>query len=1110
MILGNERGTLDSNCFDESCHHRLISGERPLSCVEGEIMHRHLSLLASSLASLSLLAEPVIARPRSPTHEIAEPELEVDVIGNVDGTSPETQKALQDTVWIADWTFDSGGACTEAGWVHVDNHILNDGVSYWHPHLAADFPPQTSGMAGNVYAVGYHDNPCCEDASGYATDWYQGYRATYTGGSGATISMDWIVDSEAGFDFLQIESDSACASFERVDFDLRPSQVAASYRNLEIENSGLIHHGEWNVALTDHGPGTHCVYIAFFSDGGLDPCDGFNATSIGDGAVIDNIMIVDGAGSRTEDFEDDLPFDDLNASAGNIQDSKPFGTWARLFPHVTDNDACTENRTCAWLWTDDTRPTLTNDPSMDFGPGGFVVRNWLDDIIESPWVSLASTPTAAGTILQFRRFGGNFFSQSRIVQSWSVRGRFEAPDMSRCLTAWGHATSWNSLNFFGWLTLTFDMTPFINAKSEDLQIRYRTSDWQWIAGAGPPGPFRTGPGPYVDRTRIGRRILTGPVINEGIDARSQAQDAFPGVDEPLVSPGPRFEPTSDRFGTVPFSEGTELGIHASSPNLILGDSIGVQVRAVRFGGETVTAVNWSGAIIAGPHVGKAPAPHAVGANGFFTTPALQAFVAGSNPPTPIPNFFTHDIDDTYLRGGDVLVYFWSATDNGGGFTSDPVGLTGPPASIAAAQTATTGMLEVTALPTINWDPAYLAAIAGHASGDIDPSPAQLAASDQAHCILYVQNTNTRRRSGDVNRTSFMYALDLLGYRGHYDVYDHTGMGNTNNQLGGRATIEQAQGYNLIVYDNGDGTPGRPLLPSGFNNDSEKIDQAQWFQDWLNQAAVSEAQFATLWMIGSNTVEERGSDPLIATDMGVTLAATDQAVNVNPDVDGLVSFTFDQGVLSAVQNFATDLFVLQGGCPVIRNYDALNAQGTAVLTHEYEHPAAATVRGAIVMNRNNAGAWNTIMQSHPFFDIRDKPGTPASSLNGPEFVLLNKVLTGALPVACLSAPGPTDTGDEDELDVPRQTALFQNVPNPFNPMTEISFDLGQNGRVALRSYDVTGRLVRTLIDNDMLAGRGYEEVWNGLDDQNQRAASGIYFYRLDAAGESFTRKMVIMK
>jgi len=78
------------------------------------------------------------------------------------------------------------------------------------------------------------------------------------------------------------------------------------------------------------------------------------------------------------------------------------------------------------------------------------------------------------------------------------------------------------------------------------------------------------------------------------------------------------------------------------------------------------------------------------------------------------------------------------------------------------------------------------------------------------------------------------------------------------------------------------------------------------------------------------------------------------------------------------------------------------------------------------------------------------------------------------------------------------------------MTEIRFDLAQSGRVALRIYDVAGRLVRTMIDKDMAAGRGYKEVWNGLDDQNQRVASGMYFYRLDAAGETLTKKMVVMR
>ena len=1062
------------------------------------------------IASLAFSAPHAIALPRSQPHELSEYEVEVDVVGDVDGTNPAPQKAAQnDTTWIADWSFDTSAPCSEAGWVHVDNHILNDGVSYWHTHGAADFPAQASGMAGTVYAVGYHDNPCCVDASGYANDWYQAYRATYTGGASATISLDFILDNETAFDFLQIESDSACASFARVDFDLRPSQAAATYRDLEVRTSGLVMNGEWNgIGLTDYGPGTHCVYVSFLSNAGFDPCDGFEVTTIGEGAVVDNITIVDGSGTRTEDFEDGLPLDDLNASAGNFQDSVPFGTWARTFQHITDNDLCTENITCAWLFTDDTTPTLFNDPSTYFGPGGFVIRNWLDDIIESPWVSLASTPAATNTILQFRRFPGNFFNQSRIVQNWSVRGRFEGPDLSTCLTAWGHATSWNSLSFFAWQTLTFDMTSSLPKDSEEIQIRHRTSDWQWITGIAPPEPFRPGPGPYIDRTRIGRRTLTGPIINEGIDARSQAQDGFAGVDEPLISPGPRFEPTTDRFGTVPFSLASDLGINKSSRNLLIGDSIGVQVRGVRQGGQTVTSVTWSGAIVSGPHVGKAPAPHAVGANGLFTFVASRAFVAGSNPPVPIPNFYTVDLDDTYLRGGDVLVYFWAATDNGGGYTSDPVGLSAPPTGIAAAQAATGGLLEVSALPEINWDPNYLAAIAAHPTGDLAPTPAQLAASAQSNCILYVQNINTRRRSGDVNRTSFMYTLDRLGYRGRYDTYDHTGMGNTNNQLGGRATVAQAQGYNLIVYDNGNGTPGRPLLPNGVNIDSDKVDQAAWLRNWLAQAAISEAGFATLWLIGSNTVEERPSNALIATDMGVAFAAGNQGLNVNPNVDGLVSFTFDQGIGSTSQNFAGDRYVLNGGCPVIRHYDGLGSSGTAVRTHQYSHPTVGQVQGAIVMNRSNSGAWNTILQSHPWFDIRDVGSGPAPT--PPEIVLLGKVLNGALPANCLAVPLPTDGNDSPTLEAPLLTALHQNVPNPFNPMTRIRFDLAHDGRVTLRIFDVAGRWVRTVVDEDMTAGLNHAVVWNGLDDQSRPVASGIYFYRLDAGGVNTTRKMVLMR
>ena len=97
-----------------------------------------------------------------------------------------------------------------------------------------------------------------------------------------------------------------------------------------------------------------------------------------------------------------------------------------------------------------------------------------------------------------------------------------------------------------------------------------------------------------------------------------------------------------------------------------------------------------------------------------------------------------------------------------------------------------------------------------------------------------------------------------------------------------------------------------------------------------------------------------------------------------------------------------------------------------------------------------------------------------------------------------------------MDVPFRPALHQNHPNPFNPVTSIQFDLAQSGRVKLRIYDAAGRKVRTLLDAEMPAGWNRSATWNGLDDGGRKASTGVYLYRLDAAGTTMTKKMVLMK
>lgn len=100
-----------------------------------------------------------------------------------------------------------------------------------------------------------------------------------------------------------------------------------------------------------------------------------------------------------------------------------------------------------------------------------------------------------------------------------------------------------------------------------------------------------------------------------------------------------------------------------------------------------------------------------------------------------------------------------------------------------------------------------------------------------------------------------------------------------------------------------------------------------------------------------------------------------------------------------------------------------------------------------------------------------------------------------------------TSSVDEL--PRTVMLSRNVPNPFNPATEISFALPRAGAVKLQIFDVAGRVVRTLVHGRLEAGT-HAAVWRGLDDTGARAASGTYFYRLEAGGDVFTRKMTLLK
>ncbi|MBN2366277.1 MAG: T9SS C-terminal target domain-containing protein, partial [Calditrichaeota bacterium] len=79
----------------------------------------------------------------------------------------------------------------------------------------------------------------------------------------------------------------------------------------------------------------------------------------------------------------------------------------------------------------------------------------------------------------------------------------------------------------------------------------------------------------------------------------------------------------------------------------------------------------------------------------------------------------------------------------------------------------------------------------------------------------------------------------------------------------------------------------------------------------------------------------------------------------------------------------------------------------------------------------------------------------------------------------------------------------------NPSTTVSFDLPNDVTVSLDIFDITGRKIRTLVNEPRSAGT-HQVVWNGQDDHGNSVASGLYVYRIQAGDFVQSRKMLFMK
>ena len=106
--------------------------------------------------------------------------------------------------------------------------------------------------------------------------------------------------------------------------------------------------------------------------------------------------------------------------------------------------------------------------------------------------------------------------------------------------------------------------------------------------------------------------------------------------------------------------------------------------------------------------------------------------------------------------------------------------------------------------------------------------------------------------------------------------------------------------------------------------------------------------------------------------------------------------------------------------------------------------------------------------------------------------------------------------EKEGIVPNQFELAQNVPNPFNPVTNIRISLKEDATISLKVFNLLGEEINSLAMNKPMSKGNHRFIWAGKSDNGQQLPSGIYLYRLEVITNNGspvyqnTKKMILMK
>lgn len=960
------------------------------------------------------------------------------------------------------YTFDDlgTGSAAPAGFYGIDN-TASPGP-YWNIHTT-DLCTGTNtdiqfaipfGGGTNTYAVWCGaENQCgWENPTGYGSGWNQWCIVENTvGGSTMTIQFDWTHDYEGdAWDNFRIE----------VEVDGVLTEV---FSNL-IGGPEVIDDEIVLVDAATYGGSTlgDIVFI-FKSDGNTDDQYGLFTSNVG-AVWMDNMIITQGATDIfREDFEDGL------VPAGMSFDVPAgAGQYATLYSNLFAEDICFLNNTYAWAFFD----LLTSNPDypipvIAYGPP------YVDNFVASPLLEVDQNgdPFVLDSETEVWL---NYFCyydmplNPLIFQNWEVAAKtLEVP----CLGPWKNdLTVWYG-EFKQWSQNAYNVTQYIaesanNGTVNGIAVRVGAVDmceaWCGVHGDG------TGhtPGPFFDNVSV--RLVSGSAIAWDISSYHRFQDNFPEAGNGLVRIDSAYNVEPDASTTVVIGDSTMIecvadlaGGFASHmnglageerPNIYMWYRITEGPNAGYLGADTADQDDLDG--IYSPYDGTAEIDAGSGEYWMIAVADSAAYQG-----TISESRWAFDLNDEFFEPGDVIQHFFRVEAVGSNFQTRPE-------FAMSSDPELRGYYLIRCLPT-----------AGNT----------LLFADDAYA----------RGPWPLWREAFRYN----GYV-EYDVYSTQGPSSgLQNGLAGRATTDDIEQYEMICWDSG-GLPSYTITDEG---PQDKVFDTDLLEYWIENAEHP----AYFWVMGNQVANDLGTgDAFLSSVMGAALL--DPALYYDDYTGILVPFCrATEPRLAYLDGEPT--FWVDGGCPGVEDFSVVVPTGSfAVTAHEWPESPSGVVAGILNEDPDGNGSltnnlgFETKVLYNPFsyMHVWDAGyGLPA----GADYA---RLMVGHV-LQNLFSFGP-DGQPDSAPEVPAFTKLEGNFPNPFNPKTTIRFSLANAGDVTLQVYDISGRTVATLLDGQNMAAQAHEVVWDGTTNTGDRAASGIYFYKLIADGKSFSDKMVMLK